>query len=325
MSPSSITPVRIGPAQKPHCPLGLGCWSFGSQQWTGQEDANLLETMQAAADHGITHFDTASDYGDGYSETLIGRFLRANDERRSHIFIASKANLDEMSAQHMLDAINASRSRLQTDFIDLYYVHWPRTGKDMRPVIEGLETARQRGIIGAVGVSNFSVEQMEQVSEAGRLDAHQLNYNLFWRYREKEIIPYCVEHHIAVVTYSSAAHGILSGRFSRELNLPDGDQRRGVLLFQDDVWPHVYVAVDELKVLAAEIGRSLIHLGIRWVLHQPAVTSVLVGARNAQQVEQNAAALDGDIPAWVFERMTSISDQTLKHIPDVGNVFGYYP
>jgi myo-inositol catabolism protein IolS len=317
--------VTIGPVAKAHSRLGLGCWSFGPQQWTGKEDKNLLEAMSAAVDSEITHFDTASGYGDGYSESLIGRFLAEDEERRARLFIASKSNLDELTAQSMLEAIRTSRSRLQTDSIDLYYIHWPRTGQDMRPVMEGLETARQQGLIGAIGVSNFSVEQMAQISEAGHIDAHQLNYNLFWRYREKDIIPYCVEHDIAVVTYSSAAHGILGGKFARELDLPDGDQRRGILLFREDVWPHIYTATEELKTLAAETGRPLIHLGIRWVLHQPAVTSVLVGARNARQVKQNAAALEGDIPAWAYERMTAISDQTLKHIPDVGNVFGHYP
>ncbi|NWG76480.1 MAG: aldo/keto reductase, partial [Rubrivivax sp.] len=231
-------PVRIGPVAKDHSPLGLGCWSFGPDQWSGKEDANLLAAMDAALRCGITHFDTAADYGDGYSERLVGRFLASG--QRDRVFLASKANIDKMDARHMLEQVEASRARLQTDLIDLFYIHWPRTGKDMRPVMEGLETARRRGLIGAIGVSNFSVEQMEQVSETGHIDVHQLNYNLFWRYREQDIIPYCVDHQIAIVTYGSAAHGILGGRFSRHLNLPEGDQRREILLFRDDVWPHVY-------------------------------------------------------------------------------------
>ena len=318
-------PVQIGPVKKAHCPLGLGCWSFGPQQWSGQEDANLLGAMQAAEDRGITHFDTATDYGDGYSETLIGRYLAADEGRRERLFIASKANPDKISAQSMLDAIEASRARLQTDFIDLYYIHWPRSGTDMRPAMEGLETARQSGIVRAVGVSNFSVEQMEQASEACHIDAHQLNYNLFWRHNERESISYCASHGIAVVTYSSLAHGILSGKFPRGLALPEGDQRCDILLFQDAVWPHVYQAVEELKALSAETGQPLIHLAIRWVLRQPGITSVLVGARNAHQVQHNAAALEADIPDWVIDRMTAISDRTLKNIPNRGNVYGYYP
>ena len=167
----------------------------------------------------------------------------------------------------------------------------------MRPVMEGLETARQQGLIGAIGVSNFSVEQMAQISEAGRIDAHQLNYNLFWRHREKDIIPYCVEHDIAVVTYSSAAHWYPWWQIHSRIELARWRPTPGDLLFREDIWSHIYAATEELKTLATETDCPLIHLGIQWVLHQPAVTSVLVGARNARQVKQNAAALDGDIPA----------------------------
>ncbi len=317
--------IRIGPVDKPQARLALGCWSFGPEQWTGQQDANLLGAMQAALDHGITHFDTAVDYGNGYSEALIGRFIQADPSRRDRIFLASKVNPAELTADYILAAVDESLARLQTDYIDLYYIHWPRTGADMRPLMEGLEAARAQGKIGAIGVSNFSVEQMEHVAEVGTIDAHQLGYNLFWRYKEQDVIPYCVAHNIAVVTYSSIAHGILSGRFTRELNLPEGDQRRDILLFREDVWPHVYAAVEELKALAAECGHPLVHLAIRWVLEQPMVTSVLVGARDARQVEQNAAALAAEVPAWVFERMTAISDRTHAQIPNLGNVFGYYP
>jgi aryl-alcohol dehydrogenase-like predicted oxidoreductase len=157
--------VQIAPSEKTHARLGFGGWSFGPRQWTGQEDANLLGAMETALEKGITHFDTAADYGDGYSEQLIGRFMAADPARRDRIFLASKANLDDITAQSMIAAIDASRARLQTDMIDLFYIHWPRTGQDMRPVMEGLETARQRGKIRAVGVSNFSVEQMDHISE----------------------------------------------------------------------------------------------------------------------------------------------------------------
>ena len=322
---NALLPVHIGPGSKQSARLALGCWSFGSKQWTGQEDDHLLAAMATALDNNITHFDTAVDYGDGYSELLIGRFLSEDPARRERVFLASKENPAEVSAAHMLAAVDGSRQRMQTDLIDLYYIHWPRTGTDLRPLMEGLETARQQGKIGAVGVSNFSVEQMAQVAEVGTIDAHQLNYNLFWRYKEQDVIPYCVENQIAIVTYSSIAHGILSGKFERALMLSEGDQRHGILLFRDDVWPHIYEAVEQLKALAAEVNRPLVHLAIRWVLHQQGITSVLVGARNARQVEQNVEAMEGEIPDWVFERMTVLSDETLRHIPNLGNVYGYYP
>ncbi|MBE0690977.1 MAG: aldo/keto reductase [Anaerolineae bacterium] len=315
--------VRIGPGQKAHRPLALGCWSFGSNQWTGAEDANLLAAMDAALHCGITHFDTAVDYGDGYSEQLIGRFMIG---KRDQVFVASKANPSKLTAQHMLDQVDASLRRLQTDTIDLYYIHWPRRGKDMRPVMEGLEIARRQGKIAAIGVSNFTVEQMRQVAEVGTIDAHQLGYNLIWRFAERDILPYCRTHKIAVVTYSSIAHGILTGKYPRDVQIPKGDQRAGILPFRADVWPNVYAGVEQLKAIAQEVGRPLAHLAIRWILQQPGITSVLVGARNAAQIEENASALAGEVIAdAVFERMTAISDVIMQHMPDVGNVYDYYP
>ena len=112
--------------------------------------------------------------------------------------------------------VDGSLKRLQTDYIDLYYIHWPKAGRDMRREMEGLEKARRQGKIRAVGVSNFSAAQMRQVQEVGAIDAHQLGYNLLWRYAEEEVLPFCAEHKIAAVTYSTLAHGILAGKFARD-------------------------------------------------------------------------------------------------------------
>ena len=325
MTQADVLPVRIGTGEKGHAPLGFGGWTFGADQWSGQEDANLLAAMASALENGITHFDTASGYGDGYSERLIGRFMAADSSRREQMFIASKANLDEISAQAMLDSIDGSRARLQTDVIDLYYIHWPRAGKDLRPLMEGLETARQQGKIRAVGVSNFSLAQMEQVGEVGRIDAHQFAYNLLWRFSERDLIPYCAAHEIAVVTYSSLAHGILSGRFPRQPNIPEGDQRRDVVLFDEAVWGEVYQAVEAFKAVAERSGRPLIHLALRWLLHERGVTTVLGGARNAEQAAFNAQALTGEIADWVFAELTAISDRVMPFIPDVDNPYDYHP
>jgi myo-inositol catabolism protein IolS len=207
--------VHIGRSHKTHARLGMGGSFYGLDHANHQGEADILAAMQTALENGITHFDTASGYGNGYSESLIGRFMAADPPRRERIFLASKFASDDISAQAMLAAIVASRPRLQTDRIDLYYIHWPRTGKDLRPLMEGLETARQQGKINAIGVSNFSVAQMDQLAQVGQIDAHQLGYNLLWRYDEDDIIPYCAAHNIAVVVYSALAHGILAGKFTR--------------------------------------------------------------------------------------------------------------
>jgi myo-inositol catabolism protein IolS len=167
---------------------------------------------------------------------------------------------------------------------------------------------------------------MEQVAQVGRIDAHQLPYNLLWRFAERDIIPYCADHDIAVVTYSSIAHGILVGGFGRDVSFPVGDQRRsGIVLFKPDVWPLVYDAVESFKAVAGRAGRPLVHLAIRWALHQPGVRTVLVGARNAQQVASNANALEDKIADSIFKEMSAISDQLMRQIPDTGNPYAHHP
>lgn len=325
MTNSTFSLVKIGSGTGEHAPIGMGCSFYGLSGWHGEEADDILAAMAVALDNGITHFDTAEGYGQGESERLIGRFMAADERRRERIFLASKANLNELTTDAMIKAIDASRDRLQTDVIDLYYIHWPRTGKDLRPLAEGLETARQQGKIRAIGVSNFGVEQMQQVSEVAEIDAHQLGYNLLWRFAEEEIIPYCAENNIAVVVYSALAHGILAGKYQRELSFDPDDQRWGITLFRDGVWANVFNDVEELKAIAAESGYSLVHLALQWVLAQSGVTSLLVSAKNPQQARSNATTLEQKIDPSTLEALTAISDQVIAHMPDEGNPFGYHP
>ncbi|MCA9906039.1 MAG: aldo/keto reductase, partial [Anaerolineae bacterium] len=215
--------------------------------------------------------------------------------------------------------------RLQTDYIDLYYLHWPRTGRDMRPWMEGLETARQQGKIAAIGVSNFSVSQMQALAQVGQIDAYQLGYNLLWRFSERDVLPYCAEHHIAVVAYSALAHGILAGKYARQLDFVPADQRWTITLFKESVWPHVYETVDNFKTIARQGNYDLVHLALRWLLRRPAVKSVLVSAKNRTQLLANYAALTVDIPDAILDDLTVISDRAMQVIPDEGNPFGYHP
>lgn len=244
-------------------------------------------------------------------------------KNREKIFLASKANAPDK--KQMSEAIDASLKRLRTDYIDLYYIHWPRKNSNMRAVMEALSLAREKGKIRGIGVSNFSVEQMQQVQEVDKIDAHQLCYNLFWRYNEPDVIPFCQANDISIVTYSSIAQGILTGKFGPDPKFKEGDSRSGMVLFDPSVWPHVHAGVERMKGIAADLNRPLTHLAIRWVANQPFVDTILVGARNGEQMTQNAAAMQGDIEQAVFDELTKISDMVLEHVPDVGNIFRFYP
>ena len=322
MSPVAIDPAvrraRLGTNPSALLPMALG----GSWYATDVDDAALVGAMEAAYDAGLRHFDTASSYGGGRSEALLGRFLAG---RRDSVFLASKADPPEPTVAAMLSMVEASLKRLATDRIDLYYIHWPRAGRDMRPVMEGLERARQQGKIAAIGVSNFSVDQMRQVKTVAPIAVHQLGYNLLWRHTERDLIPYCREHGIAVVAYSALAHGILTGKFGERPAIAAGDQRHTILPFRADIWPRVYAGVEKLKRLAGELGLPLPVLAIRWILDRPGIDAVVVGARSRAQSSANVAALAPAIPASAFAAMTAISDEIATHVPDVGNLFNHYP
>jgi len=314
----SIHPVTLGESVLPLLPMALG----GSWYATDASDADRVAAMTAAYDGGIRHFDTAAGYGSGRSEELLGAFL---DGKRDTVFVASKANPAELTAASMLASVEASLRRLRLEVIELYYIHWPRAGHDMRPVMEGLELARRRGKIGAIGVSNFSVAQMQMVEEVGRIDAHQLGYNLLWRYAEDDVIAHCRRNGVAVIAYSALSHGILTGKFGPVLDLAPGDQRHTILPFRADIWPHVHAGVEEMQQIAAESGLPLATLAIRWILSRTAIHSVVVGAKNGRQADTNLTALAPAIPPGVYDRLTAISDRVTAHIPDVGNLFNHYP
>ena len=312
--------VKIGGSKCEATVFGLGTWVFGGNQWGGQDDEDCYATLKAAVEAGVTNIDTAQAYTRGRSEELIGHLL---PEFRDKVFLATKTGL-RLEA-NVSDIVDQSLERLETDHINLMYIHWPRKGADMRPFMQGLEKERAKGKILGVGVSNFSVEQMEQVMEVGTIDAHQFCYNLIWRFPEREVLPFCREHNIAGVTYSSIAQGILTGKFGPEPEFREGDQRGNTVPFDTEVYPHVYAGVQDMKKIADEVERPLVHLAIRWLMIQPGISSVLVGARTPDQFHNNVAAMESEIPEDAFERITAISDRIMEHVPDVGNIFRYYP
>ncbi len=308
---------------KPFSSLGFGCWLYHPELWTSEQEAVLFETMETALSRGLDHFDTATGYGKGASEKLVGRFLQGKGER---VFLATKANLKDETPQSMLTAVQRSLERLQVGCIDLYYIHWPRTDLDIRPAMEGLELARAQGLVRSVGVSNFSAAQMELVSQVGKIDAHQIPYSLLWRSPEQEVAPYCLEKGIGLIPYGALGSGILTGKFERRLHLETNDQRNNeILFFREPTWGAIHAAVEEMKVVAQEIGRPLAQLALRWSLSRPGVACTLVGANSPTQVTQNAGALEGDVPTWALDRLTEISDRLQAHIPSQANPYGYNP
>ncbi|MEX0322591.1 MAG: aldo/keto reductase [Puniceicoccaceae bacterium] len=298
-------------------PIGLGCWALGGRNWGGQSEKAAFEVMETALESGIRHFDTARVYG--VSEKLVGSFLK---ESRSEVFLASKVYPTGSKAQ-VKESLQRSLDALQTDYIDLFYLHWPVRDGDNVESMEALMEARQAGLIGAIGVSNYSLPDLEMIVQTGPVDFLQAGYHLLWRSIEEGILPFCRKNGIRVVAYSSLGQGILTGKFPRNPEFPKGDHRANhVLHFRKDVWPDVYETVEELKGVAASAGRQLAHLALQWVAAREGITSLLVGARKAGQVVENAGALKDPVDSAILDALTRISDALDARLPSAQTIFG---
>lgn len=207
--------------------LGLGCWVFGEDwYWGKQSHSDSVKTIQAALRGGIKHFDTARSYSNGRSEQITGQQLKKN---RDDVIVATKTTW--LPAEKIEKYIDISLNRLCTDRIDILYIHWPKPGIDFRPMMEALEKLRTAGKIKYIGVSNFTTNNMESLISAGKIDYYQTGYSLIWRFPEKEIIPYCLENKIKIVSYSSLAQGILTDKFDISKKFLSGDPRNKLAFF----------------------------------------------------------------------------------------------
>tara|TARA_B110000305_G_C19364640_1_gene601272 strand:- start:96 stop:1049 length:954 start_codon:yes stop_codon:yes gene_type:complete len=313
--------VKFGTLPKETNPLVLGTWAFGGEHWGGQNEADTRDVMEVAWDKGINHWDTALLYGDGSVERLIGAFLK---DKWDDAFIASKGIIRK-GPQQIVHFLYQSLRNLKAEKIDLYYVHWPKSGVDLRPYFELLENERKKGTIGAIGVSNFSVEQMKQAMEVAKIDAHQLCYNLFWRKPEAEIIPYCMKNKIEVVSYSSLAQGVLTGKFPEKPTFKEGDHRPSTVFFDPAVWPHLYNSSEKLKDLGREYGCTPVAIALQWLNRQPGLSSMTVGARNKEQSRQLFSSLNDPVPSEILDRATILSDDAVSFLPNEQNIFRFYP
>ena len=165
-------------------PLAFGAWGIGGEYWGPQEHKDSVRAIHKALALGVNHFDTAPVYGKGRSEQLIGQQLK---KIRKDCFIASKAFYT--TPEIMKKSLETSLNRLLTDYLDIFYIHWPLSGTDMRPGMEMLEKMRQQGRIRAIGVSNFTIEQVKMVREAGNVDVYQGGYSVLWPRAEKRDYP----------------------------------------------------------------------------------------------------------------------------------------
>jgi len=273
--------------------IGLGTWAIGGWMWGGTDEQAAIRTIHSALDRGISLVDTAPVYGFGRSEEIVGRAL-ADYGARDRVVLATKVGLDwrgdgirrNSSPARLEQELEDSLRRLQTDYIDLYQIHWPDEAVAFEETARTLESMRQAGKIRAVGVSNFSPEQMEQMRAVVPIATAQPPYNLFERGIEADVAPYCVEHGIGMVTYGALCRGLLSGRMSADRQFEGDDLRKQDPKFQQPRFGQYLAAVERLDAFARErFDRRVIHLALRWLIDQPGVATALWGARRPEQLD----------------------------------------
>src|ERR1700716_4051014 len=222
-----------GPALKVS-PVAIGTWAIGGWMWGGTDEAESISTIRGALEHGINIVDTAPVYGFGHSEEIVGKAI-AEGHLRSRVVIATKAGLEwaggrvtrNASRARILQEIDDSLRRLRTDYIDIYQVHWPDPLVPMEETASAMASLYDQGKIRAIGVSNFSVAQMEAFRRVAPLHVLRSPYNLFERGIEDEILPYCRRNNIAVLGYGALCRGLLSGRMRRGKALGGGGREGG--------------------------------------------------------------------------------------------------
>lgn len=283
--------------------IGLGTWAIGGPWqfgWGPQDDADSIRTILTAVDSGINWIDTAPIYGCGHSEYIVGQALRETSEKP---LVATKCSLlwnDEREKVNCLDhdsiitECENSLKRLGVDVIDLYQMHWPAPDEQLEEGWEAMATLVQQGKVRYIGVSNFSIRQLERVAAIHPVASLQPPYSMLRRDIEGFLLPYCGQKKIGVVAYSPMQKGLLTGKFSAEhmKTLAPDDHRQNDPMFHGEAFEKNLAIVEKLKPIAERNGKTVAQLAIAWTLRKEEITAAIVGARKQSQIEETVLAGD---------------------------------
>lgn len=304
-------------------PIGVGAWAIGGNKgrftWGAQDDQASIRAIQRAIDLGVNWIDTAAIYGMGHSEEIVGKAVK---ESREKPYIFTKCSLvwnDKWEASNNLHAasirreVEASLKRLDVEVIDLYQIHWPQPDADIEEGWQAVAELKKEGKVRAIGVSNFSVEQMRRIQHIAPIDTLQPPYSLLNRATEQDILPFCQQHGIGVIVYSPMQSGLLSGVMSQQriAQLPDDDWRKHSPAFQEPQLSRNLALANLLTEIGYPHGVPAGAVAIAWTLHNPAVTAAIVGFRNPQQVEDLVPAAEFRLKESELEQIEKFFQATV--------------
>jgi aryl-alcohol dehydrogenase-like predicted oxidoreductase len=312
---------KLGNSDMELSPIGFGSWAIGGGDWQfswgPQDDNDSIAAIHKALDLGMNWIDTAAVYGLGHSEEVVARALKSSSHK-PYIFTKCGLVWDEKrqvsnSLQHIRREAEDSLRRLDVEVIDLYQVHWPKPDEEIEEAWGVMADLRQQGKVRWIGVSNFSVEQMQRVAKIAPITSNQPPYSMLNRAIEAEILPFCQKSNIGTINYAPMHSGLLTGAMSKErvAKFPSDDFRRNAKNYQEPLLSRNLAVAGFLADIGKRHGVSAGVVAIAWTLHHPAITAAIVGGRNAKQVE-------GVMPAATFrlseEEFAEIQAYLSQHV-----------
>lgn len=288
--------VKLGKSVVEVPVIGVGTNAVGGHNLYPDLDEKAgKDLVRFAIDNGMNFIDTAYAYGSGRSEELIGEVLK--EYQREDVIIATKAahlpdrsghsNRPDFIKQSITDALD----RLKIDYIDIFYLHFPDTETPKNEIVRLLQDYKEKGIIRAIGVSNFSLEQLKEANQEGYVDVVQDEYNLLARGNEKTLMAYCQEQEIAFIPFFPLASGLLTGKYQANVTFSADDLRSKQANFQGERYHAIVNKVNQLQPLADKYGVAITHIVLNWYLKRPDITALIPGAKTADQVADNLKAV----------------------------------
>jgi aryl-alcohol dehydrogenase-like predicted oxidoreductase len=287
---------RLGNSDLFITPIGFGAWAIGGSGWEfawgAQDDRESMAAIWEALDAGINWIDTAAVYGLGHSEEVVARTLEGMTTRPyvftkcSMVWDARRKIGRSLKAESIRRECEASLRRLRVDAIDLYQIHWPEPDEDIEEGWATMAALQKEGKVRHIGVSNFNVAQMKRAQAIAPITSLQPRYSLLHRDIEDEVLPFTAREDIGVIAYSPMASGLLTGAMTAEriARLPADDWRKSHSDFQEPQLSRNLVLVRLLRAVGRQHGRTPAEVAVAWVLHNPAVTGAIVGARRPGQI-----------------------------------------
>ncbi|WP_214848387.1 aldo/keto reductase [Exiguobacterium sp. s193] len=306
------TKVKLGKSDLMVHPIGLGTNAVGGHNlYPNLDEQAGRDLVRVALMNGINFLDTAFIYGPERSEELVGETWSDTVERKdvilatkgAHKIVDDKVVIDN-SPEFLKQSVEESLKRLKTDYIDLFYIHFPDEATPKDQAVAALAELKEQGKIRAIGVSNFSLEQLKEANKDGHVDVYQGEYNLFKRDAEKEILPYIREHGISFVPYFPLAAGLLAGKYDE--NTKFDDLRAKDPLFQDDVFKDNLAKVELLRPIAQEKDVDVAHVVLAWYLAQDGIDAIIPGAKRADQVTDTLRTLEVELTDADIQKIDQI-------------------